>query len=112
MPIHLLLSGTKTCIWNTCLSLSLASHLPIWYESWTELNRLSRSNSGTSPAQVLTACDQLRDEKLIEIGVALDDQDDGNALVKLLPAGMLLHACDEKQRIHREKEKKMVEMQK
>ncbi|KAA1121666.1 hypothetical protein PGTUg99_014068 [Puccinia graminis f. sp. tritici] len=89
---------------------SLAGQLPIWYEFWTELYRLSQASSELSPAQVLSACDQLRDEKLVEVGVALDDQDDGKALVKLLPASMLLQAREEKQRLQGEKEQKLREI--
>ncbi|PLW43361.1 hypothetical protein PCANC_13218 [Puccinia coronata f. sp. avenae] len=92
------------------LKTSVAGHLPIWYGFWTELYRLSQAPSPT-PGQVLTACDHLRDERLVEVGVALDDQDDGKALVKLLPASMLMQAREEKQRVQRDKEKKLREMQ-
>lgn len=88
---------------------SLMSYLLIWYDFWNELYQLSQS-SRIGPKDVLTACDRLRDEKLIEVGVALDDQDDGKALVKLLPASILIQAREEKQRILRDKERKIREL--
>jgi hypothetical protein len=70
----------------------LASQLPIWYEFWTELYRLSQASPELSPAQVLSACDQLRDEKLIEVGVALDDQD-GKDFFALIQLNRLVLIC-------------------
>ncbi|CAE6436001.1 unnamed protein product [Rhizoctonia solani] len=52
--------------------------------------------SGASAQDILTLCDKLRDIDLIPLGVALDDQDDGKALVKLVPPDVLLKARDEK----------------
>ncbi|KAF8684181.1 tRNA synthetases class I (C) [Rhizoctonia solani] len=52
--------------------------------------------SGASAKDILKLCDNLRDVDLIPLGVALDDQDDGKALVKLVPAETLIKARDEK----------------
>ncbi|KAF8750887.1 tRNA synthetases class I (C) [Rhizoctonia solani] len=52
--------------------------------------------SGASAKDILKLCDNLRDVDLIPLGVALDDQDDGKALVKLVPAEALIKARDEK----------------
>ncbi|WAQ92545.1 hypothetical protein PtA15_17A26 [Puccinia triticina] len=59
---------------------TLAGHLPIWHAFWTALAELSRPDAMPTAGEVLKACDQLRDERLVEVGVALDDQDDGKAL--------------------------------
>ncbi|CAE6444713.1 unnamed protein product [Rhizoctonia solani] len=52
--------------------------------------------SGASAKDILVLCDKLRDVDLIPLGVALDDQDDGKALVKLVPPDVLIKARDEK----------------
>ncbi|GAA94252.1 uncharacterized protein L969DRAFT_97424 [Mixia osmundae IAM 14324] len=52
-----------------------------------QIRQLARSSA---PSQELLAlCDRLRDDDLIDLGVALDDQEDGKALVKLVPAESL-----------------------
>lgn len=67
---------------------------------------------------ILTLCDKLRDDDLVPLGIALDDQEgrscltmihvsrgidvcslDGKALVKLVPAAELIKARDEKRAI-------------
>ncbi|KAG9102697.1 hypothetical protein FRC06_001405 [Ceratobasidium sp. 370] len=52
--------------------------------------------SGASAKDILALCDKLRDVDLIPLGVALDDQDDGKALVKLVSPDALIKARDEK----------------
>ncbi|KAG8716963.1 hypothetical protein FRC08_008423 [Ceratobasidium sp. 394] len=52
--------------------------------------------SGASAKEILALCDKLRDVDLIPLGVALDDQDDGKALVKLVSPDALIKARDEK----------------
>ncbi|KAB5590756.1 Cysteinyl-tRNA synthetase [Ceratobasidium theobromae] len=52
--------------------------------------------SGAPAKDILALCDKLRDVDLIPLGVALDDQDDGKALVKLVPPETLIKARDEK----------------
>ncbi|CAE6439057.1 hypothetical protein ACGC1H_006911 [Rhizoctonia solani] len=52
--------------------------------------------SGASANDILALCDKLRDVDLIPLGVALDDRDDGKALVKLVPPDVLVKARDEK----------------
>jgi len=49
-----------------------------------------------STKDILVLCDKLRDVDLAPLGVALDDQDDGKALVKLVNPESLLRARDEK----------------
>ncbi|PVF99365.1 cysteinyl-tRNA synthetase [Serendipita vermifera] len=46
--------------------------------------------------EFLELTDRLRDEDLVPLGVALDDQEDGKALVKLVPPAVLMKARDEK----------------
>ncbi|KAI0088164.1 tRNA synthetases class I (C) catalytic domain-containing protein [Irpex rosettiformis] len=46
--------------------------------------------------EILALCDRLRDVDLVPLGVALDDQEDGRALVKLLSPAELIKARDEK----------------
>ncbi|KAM5530533.1 hypothetical protein V8D89_015810 [Ganoderma adspersum] len=45
---------------------------------------------------ILALSDKLRDTDLVPLGVALDDQEDGKALVKLVPPAELIKARDEK----------------
>ncbi|KAJ9090716.1 hypothetical protein QFC20_007843 [Naganishia adeliensis] len=51
---------------------------------------------GANSKEILELCDRLRDNELVDLGVALDDQEDGNAMVKLAPAEELRRARDEK----------------
>lgn len=46
--------------------------------------------------EILALSDRLRDTDLVPLGVALDDQEDGKALVKLVPPAELIRARDEK----------------
>ncbi|CAL1706237.1 unnamed protein product [Somion occarium] len=45
---------------------------------------------------ILALCDRLRDTDLVPLGVALDDVEDGKALVKLVPPAELIKAREEK----------------
>ncbi|KAK7692221.1 hypothetical protein QCA50_003845 [Cerrena zonata] len=45
---------------------------------------------------ILALCDRLRDVDLVPLGVALDDVEDGKALVKLVPPSELIKAREEK----------------
>lgn len=54
-------------------------------------------------SEILALCDQLRDQQMVDLGVALDDQEDGHALVKLVPAEQLRAARDEKAAAARDK---------
>ncbi|KJA20025.1 hypothetical protein HYPSUDRAFT_43630 [Hypholoma sublateritium FD-334 SS-4] len=45
---------------------------------------------------ILALCDKLRDSDLVPLGVALDDQEDGKALVKLVSPTELIKAREEK----------------
>lgn len=47
-------------------------------------------------SEFLELTDRLRDEDLVPLGVALDDQEDGKALVKLMPPSVLIKARDDK----------------
>ncbi|KAI9142093.1 tRNA synthetases class I (C) catalytic domain-containing protein [Paraphysoderma sedebokerense] len=47
-------------------------------------------------SEFLALCDSLRDNDLIELGVSLDDRDDGTALVKLADPALLRKIRDEK----------------
>ncbi|CAK5265381.1 unnamed protein product [Mycena citricolor] len=57
---------------------------------------LARAKGDTALKDILALCDRLRDADLIPLGVALDDQPDGKALVKLVPPAELIRARDEK----------------
>ncbi|KAF8592622.1 cysteinyl-tRNA synthetase [Ramaria rubella] len=59
-------------------------------------NVRSLAISQAPPKQVLEFCDKFRDVDLVPLGVALDDQEDGRALVKLVPAATLMRLRDEK----------------
>lgn len=55
---------------------------------------LARANAPAS--DILALCDRLRDDEMVGLGVALDDQDDGRALVKLVPRDVLVRAREDK----------------
>lgn len=53
-------------------------------------------NKNATSKDFLTLCDKLRDDELVPLGVALDDQEDGRALVKIVPPENLIKARTEK----------------
>jgi len=57
---------------------------------------LAMGKGDTALKDTLALCDKLRDIDLVPLGVALDDQEDGRALVKLVPPTELIKARDEK----------------
>ncbi|KIJ61294.1 hypothetical protein HYDPIDRAFT_96924 [Hydnomerulius pinastri MD-312] len=60
------------------------------------VRRLAIDKGDDSLKEILKLCDHLRDEGLVPLGVALDDQEDGRALVKLVSPSELIKARDEK----------------
>ncbi|KAF5355446.1 hypothetical protein D9758_006390 [Tetrapyrgos nigripes] len=60
------------------------------------VRQLAMSKGETAFKDILALCDKLRDVDLIPLGVALDDQEDGKALVKLVSPDELIRARDEK----------------
>ncbi|GLB37791.1 putative tRNA synthetases class I (C) catalytic domain [Lyophyllum shimeji] len=60
------------------------------------VRRVAIEKNETALKDILALCDKLRDVDLIPLGVALDDQEDGKALVKLVPPAELMKARDEK----------------
>ncbi|PFH49752.1 hypothetical protein AMATHDRAFT_146873 [Amanita thiersii Skay4041] len=60
------------------------------------VRRVAMSKKEDSLKDILMLCDKLRDEDLIPLGVALDDQEDGKALVKLVSPAELIKTRDEK----------------
>ncbi|KAH7889094.1 tRNA synthetases class I (C) catalytic domain-containing protein [Phlebopus sp. FC_14] len=60
------------------------------------VRRLAIAKGDDSLKEILKLCDRLRDDELVPLGVALDDQEDGKALVKLVPASELIKTRDEK----------------
>ncbi|GAA5838709.1 hypothetical protein JCM11251_003269 [Rhodosporidiobolus azoricus] len=52
--------------------------------------------SGAPASEILALSDRLRDVDLVDLGVALDDQDDGRAMVKLVSPEQLRQARDAK----------------
>ncbi|KAI6037594.1 tRNA synthetases class I (C) catalytic domain-containing protein [Pisolithus marmoratus] len=60
------------------------------------VRRLVIAKTEDAPKEILRLCDQLRDDDLVPLGVALDDQEDGKALVKLVPPAELIKAREEK----------------
>ncbi|KAJ3110692.1 hypothetical protein HDU96_006372, partial [Phlyctochytrium bullatum] len=59
-----------------------------------KVRELARSKA--DPVEYLKATDQLRDIDLVNLNVALDDRDDGTALVKFVPKEVLLKEREEK----------------
>lgn len=66
-----------------------------------QVRQLARS--GAPHTELLKLADRLRDEELVDLGVALEDQEDGRALVKLVPAAQLQAAREAKERLQAEK---------
>ncbi|KAJ7879586.1 tRNA synthetases class I (C) catalytic domain-containing protein [Mycena olivaceomarginata] len=60
------------------------------------VRRLAMGKGDTALQDILALCDRLRDVDLVPLGVALDDQEDGKALVKLIPPAELIRAREEK----------------
>jgi len=60
------------------------------------VRKIAIAKGDTALKDILALCDSLRDNDLVPLGVALDDQPDGKALVKLVPPSELIKARDEK----------------
>jgi len=60
------------------------------------VRQLAMGKGDAALTDILALCDRLRDVDLVPLGVALDDQEDGKALVKLVPPAELLRAREEK----------------
>ncbi|KDQ55793.1 hypothetical protein JAAARDRAFT_37217 [Jaapia argillacea MUCL 33604] len=60
------------------------------------VRRLAIAKGDTALKDILSLSDKLRDEDLVPLGVALDDQEDGKALVKLVHPSELIRAREEK----------------
>lgn len=61
------------------------------------------ARSGAPHTELLKLADRLRDVDLVDLGVALDDQEDGKARIKFVPAAELRAAREEKERLQAEK---------
>ncbi|GAA6064320.1 hypothetical protein JCM10212_006007 [Sporobolomyces blumeae] len=59
--------------------------------------------SGAPSSEILALTDRLRDVEMVDLGVALDDQDDGKAMVKLVSPEQLRSARDAKLALAKEK---------
>ncbi|PPQ84596.1 hypothetical protein CVT25_015799 [Psilocybe cyanescens] len=60
------------------------------------VRKLAMAKGDTALKDILALCDKLRDNDLVGVGVALDDQEDGKALVKLVSPAELMKAREEK----------------
>jgi len=60
------------------------------------VRQLAISKGDGAAKEVLALCDKLRDSDLVPLGVALDDQEDGKALVKLVDPAELIGAREDK----------------
>lgn len=60
------------------------------------VRKIAIEKNETALKDILTLCDKLRDEDLVPLGVALDDQEDGKALVKIVDPAELIRAREEK----------------
>jgi len=60
------------------------------------VRQLAISKGDGATKEILALCDKLRDIDLVPLGVALDDQEDGKALVKLVDPAELIRAREEK----------------
>ncbi|EMD33708.1 hypothetical protein CERSUDRAFT_87037 [Gelatoporia subvermispora B] len=60
------------------------------------VRKLAIAGGDRANKDILALSDKLRDVDLVPLGVALDDQEDGKALVKLVPPAELIKAREEK----------------
>ncbi|KAF8499666.1 tRNA synthetases class I (C) catalytic domain-containing protein [Russula emetica] len=60
------------------------------------IRQLAISKGDGAAKEILALCDKLRDSDLVPLGVALDDQEDGKALVKLVDPTELIRTREEK----------------
>lgn len=60
------------------------------------VRQLAIAKNDDALKEILKLCDKLRDDDLVSLGVALDDQEDGKALVKLVSPAELIKAREEK----------------
>ncbi|KAJ3509023.1 hypothetical protein NLJ89_g5438 [Agrocybe chaxingu] len=67
------------------------------------VRQLAMTKGENALKDILFLCDKLRDNDLVPLGVALDDQEDGKALVKLVPPAELVKARDEKRALQEAK---------
>jgi len=68
-----------------------------------EVRQLAIGKGDTALKDILTLCDKLRDSDLVPLGVALDDQEDGKALIKLVSPAELIKAREKKRAVLEEK---------
>ncbi|KAM6502102.1 tRNA synthetases class I (C) catalytic domain containing protein [Amanita muscaria] len=81
----------------------LTPYLQVLSSFRDSVRRLAMSKSDSAVKDILSLCDKLRDVDLVPLGVALDDQEDGKALVKLVPPAELIKARDEKRALQEAK---------
>ncbi|KIL65876.1 hypothetical protein M378DRAFT_76124 [Amanita muscaria Koide BX008] len=81
----------------------LTPYLQVLSSFRDSVRRLAMSKSDSAVKDILLLCDKLRDVDLVPLGVALDDQEDGKALVKLVPPAELIKARDEKRALQEAK---------
>lgn len=62
------------------------------------VRQISIEKNDSGLAEILKLCDKIRDEECVDLGVALDDQNSGKALVKLVNPDELRGARAEKER--------------
>jgi len=67
------------------------------------VRRLAIAKGDAALRDILNLSDKLRDEDLVSLGVALDDQEDGKALVKLVDPADLIKAREEKRALQEAK---------
>ncbi|KAF8902901.1 tRNA synthetases class I (C) catalytic domain-containing protein, partial [Gymnopilus junonius] len=67
------------------------------------IRKLAMGKGDGALKDILALCDKLRDVDLVPLGVALDDQEDGKALVKLVSAAELMKAKEEKRALQEAK---------
>ncbi|CAO1634863.1 unnamed protein product [Parajaminaea phylloscopi] len=75
----------------------------------SSVRQLARDKNSQPHGELLRLADRLRDEDLVDLGVALEDNDDGTAMLKLVPAEQLRAARDEKLKAVVEKQKRKEE---
>lgn len=63
----------------------------------------SLARNKASHSDFLQLADKLRDQGMVDLGVLLEDQEDGKALVKLVDPEILKQQREEKEKIQREK---------
>lgn len=75
----------------------------------SQVRQLARDRTQQPHSELLRLADALRDDELVDLGVALEDNEDGTAILKLVPAEQLRAAREEKLKAAADKQRRKEE---